>query len=315
MNKKIFFKFLRRTVCVVLCLCSVFVGVNFAKSYIMPIAENVKKSKSVKKIENGRINILLAATDKGGLLTDTIMLASIDTKRNLINVMSVPRDTRVTIGNTHNNKINSVYAHAKEGERIDALIDKLHELTGLSVNYYAVIHPDGFRNVIDVLGGVYIDVPQRMKYSDPTQDLYIDLQPGYQLLDGDKAEQFTRFRSYPTGDLGRIEAQQMFISELFKQKFNAELLLKADDIFKEISKYLETNVTLADIPVFLSAVSSFNTEAIKTFEMPNTPQYINGASYVICDVEATKELIRTEFLGAKVEENGENIKDEKKSEK
>lgn len=299
MNKETVFKLLKRGICVILCLCSVFMGINFAKSYINPIAENAKKSKSVKKAENGRINILLAATDKGGLLTDTIMLASIDTKRRLVNVMSVPRDTRVTIGNTQNNKINSVYAHAKKGERIDALIDKVHELTGLSVNYYAVIHPDGFRNVIDVLGGVYIDVPQRMKYSDPEQGLYIDLQPGYQLLDGDKAEQFTRFRSYPTGDLGRIEAQQMFITELFKQKFNAELLLKADDIFREISKYLETNVTLADIPVFLSAVSSFGSDSIKTYEMPNTPQYINGVSYVICDVEATKELIKTEFLGIK----------------
>jgi len=295
--KQKFFKILRRIIAAALCVCAVLIGVGFSKSYINPIVESLNKSKSVKKTENGRINVLVVATDKSGLRTDTIMLTSIDTKRKLINVMSIPRDTRVTIGNSKNNKINSVFAFAKEGQRIDALIDKLHELTGLSINYYAVIHPDGFKRVIDVLGGVYIDVPQRMKYTDPYQDLYIDLYPGYQLLDGDKAEQFTRFRSYPTGDLGRIEAQQMFIRELFKQKLNAELLLKADDLFKEISKHLDTNVTLADLPVFLSAISSFNTDAIRTFEMPNTPQNINGASYVICDVKATKELILKEFLG------------------
>lgn len=304
-----FLTVLKRILCVALCVFAVLMGVGFAQGYITPIAENIVKSQSVQKIENGRINVLLVATDKGGLLTDTIMLASVDTKRKLINVMSVPRDTRVTIGNTSNNKINSVYAHAKEGERIDALINKLHELTGLPINYYAIIHPDGFRNVIDILGGVYINVPQRMKYTDPDQGLYIDLQPGYQLLDGDKAEQFTRFRSYPTGDLGRIEAQQMFITELFKQKFNAELFLKADDIFKEIEKNLETNFTLADIPVLLSAATSFNTESIRTFEMPNTPRYINGASYVLCDVQATKQLILKEFLGVEEEPHEENTEE------
>ena len=297
-----FFKILRRFIAAVLCVCAVLLGVSFSKGYISPIIENLNKSQLVTKTQNGRINILVCATDKSGLRTDTIMLASIDTKRKLVNVMSIPRDTRVTIGNRKNNKINAVYASAKKEQRIDALIDKIHELTGLPINYFAVINPNGFRNVIDVLGGVYIDVPQRMKYTDPYQDLYIDLYPGYQLLDGDKAEQFTRFRSYPTGDLGRIEAQQMFIRELFKQKLNAELLLKADDLFKEITKHLDTNVTIADLPVFLTALSSFNTDAIRTFEMPNIPQNINGASYVICDVKATKELIIKEFLGI-TEEN------------
>lgn len=299
--KNNFFKILRRVIAGALCICAIFLGISFSKGYINPIISNLNKSKSVTKTQNGRINALVVATDKSGLRTDTIMLASIDTKRKLVNVMSIPRDTRVTIGNSKNNKINAVYASAKEGKRIDALIDKIHELTGLPINYYAVIHPDGFKKVIDVLGGVYIDVPQRMKYTDPYQDLYIDLYPGYQLLDGNKAEQFTRFRSYPTGDLGRIEAQQMFIRELFKQKVNPELILKADDLYKEITKHLDTNVTIADVPVFLSAISSFNTDAIRTFEMPNVPYNINGASYVICNVKATKELIIKEFLGIEEE--------------
>ena len=290
-----FVKILKRIISVFLCVVAIASGIFGAYSYITPIANQL--SESVEKVKNGRINVLLLATDKSGLRTDTIMLASVDTKRSVINVMSIPRDTRVTIGNSRNNKINAVYAMAREGKKVDAVIDKINELTGLPINYYAVIKPDGFRNVIDILGGVWIDVPQRMRYTDPDQGLYIDLYPGYQLLNGDKSEQFTRFRSYPTGDLGRIEAQQLFISELFKQKFNAELILKVGDIFEEISKNLDTNFTVADVPVFISALGAFDTDSIKTFEMPNTPQYINGGSYVICDVEATKQLILTEFLG------------------
>ena len=93
----------------------------------------------------------------------------------------------------------------------------------------------------------------------------------------------------------------MFIRELFKQKVNPELILKADDLYKEITKHLDTNVTIADVPVFLSAITSFNTDAIRTFEMPNVPYNINGASYVICNVKATKELIIKEFLGIEEE--------------
>ena len=97
----------------------------------------------------------------------------------------------------------------------------------------------------------------------------------------------------------------MFIRELYKQKVNPELLLKADDLFKEISKHLDTNVTIADLPVFLSVISSFNKDSIRTFEMPNVPYNINGASYVICNVKATKELILKEFLGIEEENPSE----------
>ena len=109
--------------------------------------------------------------------------------------------------------------------------------------------PDGFRNVIDALGGVWIDVPQDMKHNDdtPGMELHINLKKGYQLLDGDKAEQFCRFRGYPTADLGRIEAQQTFLKELFKQKVNAGLVLKATGLYKAIEK----NVDVKTLSVLL----------------------------------------------------------------
>lgn len=308
MDFKLFFKILKRAVAGILCIFAIVSGVNAANIYLQPVVKN-QNVKKIDKVTDSRINILLLATDKGGLLTDTIMLASIDTKRKTFNVLSVPRDTRVTIGSNPNNKINAVYASAKEGERVDAIISKIKELTGLPIHYYAVVHPDGFRNIIDILGGVYIDVPQRMKYSDPDQGLYIDLQPGYQLLDGDKAEQFCRFRSYPTGDLGRVEAQQNFIKALYEQKLNADLLTKIDDIFKAIEKNLETNIALYNVVDLIPVIQTFSKEGIHTYEMPNTPMYINKISYVICDVDATRELIKTEFLGIKTEDENNSSTD------
>ncbi len=304
MDFKIFLKIIKRIISVALCVFAVFAGVNTAIMYLDPVVKN-QSITEVEKVVDGRVNILLLATDKGGLLTDTIMLASVDTKRKVLNVMSIPRDTRVTIGRSQNNKINAVYASAKEGERVDAILSKVKELTGLPINYYAVVNPGGFANIIDILGGVYIDVPQRMKYSDPDQGLYIDLYPGYQLLDGNKSEQFCRFRSYPTGDLGRIEAQQSFVKALYEQKLNADLIAKASDLFKEIEKNLKTNVALYNFTDLLPILNILNKDSIRMHEMPNYPLYIGTASYVICDVPKTKELIRTEFLGIRTEQENQ----------
>ncbi len=304
MDFKIFFGILKKIISVALCIFAIFAGVNTAILYLEPVVEN-QSITEVEKVVDGRVNMLLLATDKGGLLTDTIMLASVDTKRNMLNIMSIPRDTRVTIGRSQNNKINAVYASAKEGERVDAILSKVKELTGLPINYYAVVNPGGFANIIDILGGVYINVPQRMYYKDEFQDLYIDLYPGYQLLNGDKAEQFCRFRSYPTGDLGRVEAQQNFIKALYEQKLNADLIAKAPELFKEIEKNLKTNVALYNFTDLLPILNTLKKDSIHMYEMPNYPLYIGTVSYVICDVPKTKELIRTEFLGIKTQQENQ----------
>lgn len=245
----------------------------------------------------GRINVMIMATDKGGLLTDTMMLASCDSDRKQINIMSFPRDTRVQYGRGYQ-KLNAVYALGKEGERHEGTIEYIKELTGLPVHYYVVVNPDGFRRIIDTLEGVWLDVPIRMYYTDPDQGLYIDLQPGYQLLDGKKAEQFCRFRSgYANADLGRIEAQQNFVRALLEQKLKPEYLMKSGEIFQHISDCVDTNFTVSDIPIFLKIFDSLKGDGIRTFEMPMNTQTINGASYVICDVAKTRELIQTEFIG------------------
>ncbi len=295
MDKKLFLHLLKRILAVALCCFTVFLGVRAAFSYINP--SRIIASEGLDAVVGGRINVLLMATDKSGLLTDTMMLASCDSDRKIINMISFPRDTRVKYGRGYQ-KLNAMYALGKEGMRHENTISYIRELTGLPIHYYVVVRPDGFRNIIDTLGGVWIDVPIRMYYSDPAQDLYIDLQPGYQLLDGAKAEQFTRFRSgYANADLGRISAQQNFIKALFEQKLKPEYLLKAGEIYQHVIDCVDTNFSISDLPVFLKILKSLQGDSIQTYDMPLRTATINGASYVICDVEKTKELIDTVFLG------------------
>ena len=132
-------------------------------------------------------------------LTDTIMLASYDPKTQEAALLSIPRDTY--IGDNINNvsaydKINAVYQY---GVGLQDLLEDVRNLTGINVQYYLKVDTEALKALVDEIGGVYFDVPIDMHYTDRGQGLYIDLQAGYQLLDGDKAEQLVRFRHNSDG--------------------------------------------------------------------------------------------------------------------
>lgn len=292
-----FRKYIKITSLVLVICITVLVGVYVAHSVIMRDETGIHSG--TEEVKGKRINILVLATDKGGLLTDTIMFISFDKERNMLNIMSIPRDTRVRLG-VSNVKINSVYGSGKEGKRQELIIEKVNEIIGMPVNYYAVIDPAAFRNVIDILGGVEINVPQRMYYNDPYQNLYIDLWPGLQVLDGAKAEQFCRYRSgYASADLGRINAQQMFVEELLKQKLKPKYLLKASEIFEEISENITTNIGITDVIKFLPIIKALKGDNVFTCMLPGEPRMVNGASYYVWDRAATDKLINEQFLNNK----------------
>ncbi len=243
-----------------------------------------------------QINVLLMATDLGGVHTDSIMIASYDKERQMLNIIAVPRDTRVMIHDKPY-KLNTAYALGKKGQRQELTIQKINEFIPLPIHYYAVVNTKGFRNIVDILGGVEIDVPMRMKYDDPVQDLHIDLYPGRQVLDGDKAEQFCRFRKgYVDQDYERSMAQQQFLKALIEQKLKPEYFFKIGSIFQEISENLDTNAGIGDVATFLPLIKSIHNGNTNMYYMPGEDKVIDGVWYFLPDREKTNELIREKFL-------------------
>lgn len=250
--------------------------------------------------ENGDINVLFMATDKGGLLTDTIMLASVSTENKVLNILSIPRDTKVNIRG-RNVKINSAYGMGKEGERINLPRELIEDITGLDINYYAVVDPEVVVQVVDAVGGVEIDVPQRMYYWDPTQNLKIDLQPGLQTLDGDKSEQYLRFRSgYLNADLGRIEAQQAFVRAFIDQKFKFKYVTKVKAIYEAVSDNVDTDISIGDIGKFAKIALDFENYQINTYQLPGI-----GGNYFTYNSAETEELVENVFLHKGIKETSE----------
>lgn len=247
--------------------------------------------------ETGKVNALLAGVDKSGLLTDTIMVASYDLDNNVVNILSVPRDTRMYIGNKYQ-KINSAHSISKDGKKngINGTIEAVTRLTGIPINYYIEFTFNAFRETIDALGGVYFDVPQNMNYDDPAQDLHIHLQKGYQLLDGDKAEQFVRFRRYPMGDIDRVAAQQAFVKAVAEQKLNASIIPKLPELFKTLQENLKTNITLSDVTKYIMNIAELKSENVYMHSLPGVSNGTDyGSSYWIADMDELAFLIENTF--------------------
>lgn len=245
----------------------------------------------------GKINILLLGVDVEGLRTDTMIVLSYDLDDNKIKMLSIPRDTRMYIGKKYQ-KINAAHAITQSGniKGPQGAIEAVTRLTGIPINYYVEFSFSTFRNTIDSLGGVYFDVPRDMNYEDPVQDLYIHLKKGYQLLDGDKAEQLVRFRRYAMGDLERMEMQQKFISALFEQKLTADTFKNLPSILEQLNNDVNTNLSLSDMIKLIPNLKELSTENITMLSVPghyNDTDY--GASYWIVHMNELAELISTEF--------------------
>ena len=244
--------------------------------------------------KKGRVNILLLGLEHER--TDTIMIASFDTKTKDIDVISIPRDTyceRDGFVNNANNKINSVYTV----KGIDGLEEMLKRLTGITIDKYVTIDYDGVRAAVDAVDGVEVDVPFHMKYTDPYSDppLNIDIPEGKQVIYGDTAMEFLRFRKtnykgysgYAEGDLGRIEAQQGFVKSAIKKA----LSFKLPKVISEVYPYVGTDLSLAECTSLGVSSIGISIDDVSFHVLPGSTETRNGLSFFISNPEETLNLI------------------------
>ncbi len=284
MNNKLFFIYLRKIMSVALVIFILLSAIMLVKGIFI----------------KGDVNVLILATDKGRMLTDTVMVANVNTHTKSLNLMSLPRDTRVKLDEGKYVKLNSVYQREEEKKRPSLVKKKVEDMLDLKIDYYVVVHPEGFRNVIDALGGVDFDVPMNMHYEDPYQGLSIHLNKGMQHLDGNMAEQYVRYRSgYANADLGRIHAQQEFLKALYEQKLNAKTIAKLPQIYSKVKDDFKTNFGLSDISRLAKTLYKFKDLNLNTYQLPSSPQYIGGASYMVQNEEETQKLINDVFKAVK----------------
>ncbi|HYF81221.1 MAG TPA: LCP family protein [Symbiobacteriaceae bacterium] len=221
-----------------------------------------------------------------GSRTDTMMLVQVAGDQ--VRVLSLPRDTLVHMEGHAESKINSAYTYGGT----DLAKQVTSDLVGVPVDYHLKVNLAGFRKLVDMMGGVEYNVPKAMHYVDPTDNTVIDLQPGLQVLDGTKAEQFVRFRADEIGDdMGRIGRQQEFLKAAVSQALTARNLIKLPQLLYTARGYVETDVPLAEQVKLAQALFRAQGQgAIVQETLPGHGDYVDGISFFLVDKEELQRL-------------------------
>ncbi len=261
------------------------------------------------------INVAIFGTDEDGFRADVNMVASFHTATGELHFISVPRDSKVTMTKEMTDylesknayvpeqngvygqcKLTEVHAYAGQNNRCAFSVAMLEDILGIKMDYYVKVDLSAFRQIVDAVGGVDFNVEERLYYVDPYQDLYIDLYPGMQHLDGDKAEQLVRFREgYAQKDLKRIEVQQKFIQALIEKVCSSETLMRnMNDLVKVALDCTESNITVSEALRYVKYIKLLDPAKITSDTVP----YLGDPGrYVELDEDGIKELVDWRVYG------------------
>ncbi|MDD2511509.1 MAG: LCP family protein, partial [Syntrophomonas sp.] len=253
-----------------------FFGIGSGLSHILYVdrdADPVEEEETADKVKEGkRTKILVLGVDarpgEKKSRSDTMILVTIDPQLDKAAIVSIPRDTRVELKGGAVDKICAV--NYLGGPKY--AVEVVEKLMDTKIDYYVEMDFKGFKEIIDTLGGVTINVPQRM-YK-PTED--IDLYPGTQKLNGRQALGFVRFRDYNMGDIQRTAAQQEFLKALAGEILKPKTLTKLPTLVRQLDKYMDTDLKKSDMLRLASWAPGFTAESI-------TAQTLPGYFYDLCD--------------------------------
>ena len=249
------------------------------------------------------INALICGKNEN--LTDTIIYLNYNVNSGKIAMMSIPRDTSIVSNPTLDSSLKINYVYTSKGA--DALVSKVENLLGVNIDYYLVFDASMLKEMVDTIGGVEVDVPMRMKYDDPTQNLHINLQKGVQVLNGDQAEQFVRFRhnndmtvGYPLGDVQRTKVQQEFIKKFIKTVLSTSNIPKIPQLINIALKNTDTNITAREALKYVKDIAKIDLENIYSCTAPGTLKDVgtkgaNWMSFYILDKTETVKIIEENF--------------------
>lgn len=261
-------------------------------------------------IDDETINFLILGTDESDALTDVMMIARLDTNTGAISVLQVPRDTYVGDDVVITGKINAVYGHPDKGETsINTLKKVIRNKLKINIDHYATITLEKFKEAVDILGGVPVDIKQDIFWDENTT-----LKKGEHLLSGTEAEMFIRYRKgYATGDIGRMSATKQFMESLIDMMFNmsgGDAIKVAGSCYDKIT----TDMTINEILKLYNTLKKMDKNKIEFLTIPGDgiPQTYNGYAIYAVDIEAFVEILNEYFVpekGKKIETDDVDMED------
>ena len=272
-------------------LISLIVYVN--ADYFFPLfqsedlPEEIDNSPSIgeKHSVNQETNILLAGIDNGGdvgdNMTDSLILLTIDQSDYEIDLLSIPRDTKIDFYDLEPAKINSGYAEG--GLKLTTeLAEKLLEV---EIDHTVVVNYSVFIELVDAVGGVELEIEDDLFYQDKSDNLLIDIKAGKQKLSGEKALDFVRYRDRITGDIGRISRQHKFLTSFKENLVKPDNLTELPGALLSIYNNVETDLKPLEIARLSYEMRNFSDYQMEMDLLDGRHELIDGISYWVVSEE------------------------------
>ena len=246
-----------------------------------------------KRDASGATNILLLGSDSRegeGARTDTMMIASYHPEKETYKLISIMRDTYVSIPGHGKHKLNAAFALGGP----ELLRQTISENFGVELQYYAVVDFKGFISAIDTAfpNGVEIDVEQEM-----SKNIGVTLYPGVQKLNGEELLGYVRFRQDGGGDFNRVDRQQKALKEIGSQITSIQTLTKLPKLIGVVTPYVNTNLGKKDMLSIASGVLSTGRPEIQSLRLPVEGSYqnqrVSGAGLILAiDMEQNRQELK-----------------------
>ena len=295
----------------IICLiCVVGIALFVYKGEIFDFVHNIFNKSNAETASQGfhfgarRQNILLMGVDVAddkehpfeNTRTDSIYLISIAPHAKDINVISIPRDSKVYIhGRNNPDKINHAFAYGG----VETSVKTIEQTLGVRIHHYIAVSNQALIDFIDGIGGVDVYVEKNMYYNDNTAKLHINLEKGIRHLDGKQAEGYMRYRKDALGDIGRIRRQQWFLNALAEKMKEPSVIIKMPETIKNTSKYILTDLSFYELVQYAALIKSVDLSQVKVATLPGEPSQRGFVSYWILDPKGVQSLVNTFVYGEK----------------
>lgn len=285
------------------------IGVGVTSFTVFYLSSTNSKSNSINisasaPAKGEPVNILLAGVDTGSnesgysnkidtiKKANSIVLLHYEPKYESLNIISIPRDTMIKF-NSKREKINM--SNSVDGPKY--LVNNVQELMNTKINYYVQLDYNSFRNVIDSLGGIDININNKMDYDDNVQNLHINFEKGIAHLNGQKAEEYFRWvknndgKAIKGGDLGRIGNQHILMDAVIKKFSRISTVFRYPSIISAVSKNVATNMSTNQIIKYANTFSHLKKQNINITTAKGLNVDIEGNKYFLLDTIGNSAIL------------------------
>ncbi|MBV9719909.1 MAG: LCP family protein [Candidatus Eremiobacteraeota bacterium] len=266
-------------ICTILLVAAISVTVGFL-IVRGPLQQQIVAQTVERNFGQLKLNVLILGYQADELTTDTVILAHLDVGRRTATLVSIPRDTWVSVPQEGPAKINSAYAFG--GAHATArVVSKL--FGGVPVDAIVALQPEGAAAIVDAMGGLDVNVDETMDYDDNNGALHIHLTKGPQHLSGIQVAEYVRFRHDAASDFGRVRRQQQVLKLMMDQISEPQNWAKLPRIMQLARKEMHVTVSDGQLLSLLTMYRNVPDENIRSFTLPSKPGWVGDASVVFAD--------------------------------